>query len=214
MATELIVTTASGQVWDKRRVDARLQGTRAVDTAFQERALVLLAGVCDGAFARDGQGFNGRDAAFAKDLAEQIAGIGVWTDRSGVSHRRTAPRSLTVNQLAAARRLLVKYAGQILKLMAAQPGARSRQGVAVAPPAPVPAYDVDAPCAPVELVVEAAPPAAPGTSAEAWAILCAGPSAAERAAALSGAKARVDASMRHYAALTEPTVKGGRVLCG
>jgi exodeoxyribonuclease V alpha subunit len=41
-----------------------------------EEALLLLAGMCDGAAQRDGVGFNGRDAAFGRELATRVAGGG------------------------------------------------------------------------------------------------------------------------------------------
>jgi hypothetical protein len=59
-------------------------------------ALQYLAGVCDGARALDGQGFNKVDARFGHDLAVQ-----------------SLRRSLTIPQLRAAFKLLVKYQGQL-----------------------------------------------------------------------------------------------------
>jgi len=37
-----------------------------------EKALIYLAGRCDGAIKQDGQGFNGRDTEFGHSLADQI----------------------------------------------------------------------------------------------------------------------------------------------
>jgi hypothetical protein len=59
-------------------------------------SLQYLAGVCDGARALDGQGFNKVDARFGHDLAVQ-----------------SLRRSLSLGQLRAASRLLVKYQGQL-----------------------------------------------------------------------------------------------------
>jgi SWI/SNF-related matrix-associated actin-dependent regulator 1 of chromatin subfamily A len=56
-------------------------------------ALKRLAGVCDGAFQLDGQGFNRLDASFGHDLA--------------------ARSSLTLRQAAAGRRLAIKYQRQL-----------------------------------------------------------------------------------------------------
>ena len=56
-------------------------------------SLRLLAGVCDGAFMRDGAGYNGRDANFGHDLANQ--------------------ESLSDRQAIAAMRMLRKYRRQI-----------------------------------------------------------------------------------------------------
>jgi hypothetical protein len=59
-------------------------------------ALQYLAGVCDGARALDGQGFNKVDARFGHDLAVQ-----------------SLRRRLRLGQLRAAYKLLVKYQGQL-----------------------------------------------------------------------------------------------------
>jgi hypothetical protein len=59
-------------------------------------ALQYLAGVCDGARALDGQGFNKVDAHFGHDLAVQ-----------------SLRRKLSASQLRAAHKLLVKYQGQL-----------------------------------------------------------------------------------------------------
>jgi acetolactate synthase small subunit len=59
-------------------------------------ALQYLAGVCDGARALDGQGFNKVDARFGRDLAVQ-----------------SLRRKLSASQLRAAHKLLVKYQSQL-----------------------------------------------------------------------------------------------------
>lgn len=56
--------------------------------------LRILSGVCDGAHERDDVGFNATDTGFGKSLARQ-------------TYR------LTMNQLRAARKMLVKYKRQL-----------------------------------------------------------------------------------------------------
>jgi len=58
-----------------------------------QKAVQFLAGVCDGASLRDGQGFNATDTGFGKSLANQ--------------------ENWTMKQAVAARRLLIKYKGQL-----------------------------------------------------------------------------------------------------
>ncbi len=59
-------------------------------------SLVYLSSCCDGAGAKDGQGFNKTDTSFGKDLAGKA-------QRSG----------LTVKQMEAARKMLGKYSKQL-----------------------------------------------------------------------------------------------------
>jgi hypothetical protein len=73
-------------------------------------ALQYLAGVCDGARALDGQGFNKVDAHFGRDLAVQ-----------------SLRRSLSASQLRAAYKLLVKYQGQLRDAGLALPTAQQFQ---------------------------------------------------------------------------------------
>lgn len=73
-------------------------------------ALQYLAGVCDGARALDGQGFNKVDARFGHDLAVQ-----------------SLRRSLSLGQLRAAYKLLVKYQGQLRDAGLALPTAQQFQ---------------------------------------------------------------------------------------
>lgn len=67
------------------------------DIAAVEKALMYLAGVCDGALSRDDHGFNRFDTQFGTSLAERVA--------AGVS--------LSENQAYAVLRMLQKYRGQI-----------------------------------------------------------------------------------------------------
>lgn len=59
-------------------------------------ALKYLAGCCDGAATKDGQGFNKTDSSFGKDLAIKASTIG-----------------LTQKQLTAAQKMLRKYSSQL-----------------------------------------------------------------------------------------------------
>ena len=59
-------------------------------------SLVYLAGCCDGARELDGAGFNKVDSSFGKDLAGKAQRFG-----------------LTVKQMEAARKMLVKYGKQL-----------------------------------------------------------------------------------------------------
>ena len=61
----------------------------------------------------NGVGFNGTDAPILTSFAEQLKGIGWYTNNYGVSVRRNAPRRLSEKQLALARRKVLKYAGQL-----------------------------------------------------------------------------------------------------
>lgn len=63
-----------------------------------EEALLVLAGHCDGANARDDVGFNGRDAGFGRSLAEQVS-----------SSSRAPGRRLSRGQYSAALRMLRTY---------------------------------------------------------------------------------------------------------
>jgi hypothetical protein len=60
-------------------------------------ALLYLAGRCDGAVSKDGQGFNGRDAEFGHSLANQLE----------------AGRTLSPKQRAAATKMLTIYKKQL-----------------------------------------------------------------------------------------------------
>lgn len=62
-----------------------------------QKAIKSLASVCDGAFAEDGKGFNGRDADFGHSLADQI----------------NQGRNLSPNQLNAAFKMLQTYRSQL-----------------------------------------------------------------------------------------------------
>ncbi len=73
-------------------------------------ALHYLAGVCDGARALDGQGFNQVDAHFGHDLAVQ-----------------SLRRKLSPSQLRAAHKLLVKYQGQLQEAGLTLPSAEQFQ---------------------------------------------------------------------------------------
>lgn len=78
----------------ERVVDAiTLDQKRAI-----EEALVRLAGECDGAVSDDDVGFNGRDAAFGRSLAAQVA-----------ASTRNPGRRLSAGQYASALRMLRTY---------------------------------------------------------------------------------------------------------
>ena len=62
-----------------------------------KEALLYLAGRCDGAVSKDGQGFNGRDAEFGHSLANQLE----------------AGRTLSPKQRAAATKMLTTYKKQL-----------------------------------------------------------------------------------------------------
>ncbi len=64
-----------------------------------EKALIYLAGRCDGAIKQDGQGFNGRDTEFGHSLAEQIL----------------RGRTLSPKQRSAAERMVKTYKKQLEK---------------------------------------------------------------------------------------------------
>lgn len=64
-----------------------------------ETALLYLAGKCDGAITKDGQGFNGRDTDFGHSLADQIS----------------RGRNLSPKQRVAAIRMCQTYKGQLSK---------------------------------------------------------------------------------------------------
>jgi len=71
------------------------------EIAAVHQCLRILAGVCDGAIAQDGRGFNGRDTDFGKSLAAQ----GYLTPRQALAGQkmlRTYHRQLPENLLAAA----------------------------------------------------------------------------------------------------------------
>lgn len=64
-----------------------------------EKALIYLAGRCDGAIKQDGQGFNGRDTEFGHSLADQIL----------------RGRTLSPKQRSAAERMCKTYKKQLEK---------------------------------------------------------------------------------------------------
>lgn len=64
-----------------------------------EKALIYLAGRCDGAIKQDGQGFNGRDTEFGHSLADQIL----------------RGRTLSPKQRSAAERMVKTYKKQLEK---------------------------------------------------------------------------------------------------
>ena len=68
------------------------------ETPTIQQAVRALASRCDGAFAQDGKGFNGRDARFGASLA-------------AIPHDRWSPR-----QLEAAYGMLMTYRGQLNEL--------------------------------------------------------------------------------------------------
>lgn len=62
---------------------------------------------------QNGMGFNGRDAAFATDLAQQVIH---WYANDTFGKRNTFNNPLSPNQLQKARQLLGKYAGQLARI--------------------------------------------------------------------------------------------------
>lgn len=64
----------------------------------------------------NGRGFNKYDAPFMSSLAEQVLGIGWYTDRYGAARERRSGRALTPKQLDVARKKLTRYAEQIARI--------------------------------------------------------------------------------------------------
>lgn len=103
-------------------------------TSTIQAALAHLAGICDGASSRDGQGFSGSDAEFGRDLARKGEAYG-----------------LSAKQHACAKRLVHKYRKQLgragfdavalaaeqhVALVRAAPSAAAVSGLAPAVPPP------------------------------------------------------------------------------
>jgi hypothetical protein len=80
----------------RRAREARELGISAEEIATVHAQLRYLAARCDGAVAEDGMGYNGLDSAFGKELA--------------------ARPELSPRQALAARKMLVKYRGQLERM--------------------------------------------------------------------------------------------------